>query len=87
MSYPPQSEISENDLEALRRAPDAIAVITALLGTREMAPADQIRTEEEVREYVRLAQPQEAHALIHNSKSRRESWEREQALKETPVVD
>jgi hypothetical protein len=83
----PQNEISEADLEKLRGEPDAVAVISSLLGVREMGPADHLQTEHEVRDYVRHGQPQEAHALIHQSRLRRESWEREQSQVESRAVE
>ena len=78
MRNEPNSKIDEADLDRLRVHPDAIAMITALLGANEMTPTDRMRTEQEVRDYVNSGGPGEAHALIHDTHMRRELWRREQ---------
>jgi hypothetical protein len=77
MSRASRIELNERDLAQLRLQPDAFDVITALLGANEMAPADVELTRQEVRDYLKFGNPGEAHALIHNAKSRREIWRNE----------
>jgi hypothetical protein len=84
MRNEPNSKIDEADLDRLRVHPDAVAMITALLGANEMTPTDRMRTEQEVREYVNSGGPGEAHALIHDARMRRELWRREQDEDELP---
>ena len=84
MRNEPNSKIDEADLGRLRVHPDAVAMITALLGANEMTPTDRMRTEQEVREYVSSGGPGEAHALIHEARMRRELWRREQEEDELP---
>ena len=67
-------EIDEDDFTALRLQPDAARVIASLLGVQEMEPADTLRTEQEVNEYVKSGDMGEARALIQHSKVRRELW-------------
>lgn len=67
-------EIDENDFAALRLQPDAARVIASLLGTQEMEPADTLRTEQEVNEYMKSGDMGEARALIQHSKVRRDLW-------------
>ena len=84
MRHESNSKIDEADLDRLRVHPDAVAMITALLGANEMTPTDRLRTEQEVREYVNSGGPGEAHALIHDSGKRRALWRREQDEDELP---
>jgi hypothetical protein len=68
------NELTEETLSLLRHQPDAIAVITALLGVKEMGPADHIRTKHEVRDYVATGDPGAARAVLQHAKDRREFW-------------
>jgi hypothetical protein len=77
MSSVSRVELNERDLAQLRLQPDAFDVITALLGTKEMALSDAELTRQEVRDYLQFGNAGEAHALIHNAKSRREIWRNE----------
>ena len=80
----PEDKSDEADLAPLRIHPDAVAMITALLGASEMAPTDRMRTEQEVRQYVNSGGPGEAHALIQDARMRRELWRREQDEDDLP---
>jgi hypothetical protein len=84
MSDEHSTEIDAKDLAALRTEPDALPVITALLGIEEMAPADRFRTKDEVKEYIASGNPDEARAIIQHAKSRRDLWERESGTADFP---
>lgn len=77
MSDQPTVEINESDLMRLRSAPDAVEVVTSLLGINEMKPTDQIRTREEVRDWLDLGEFEEGRLVIRNAARRRERWQRE----------
>jgi hypothetical protein len=70
-------EITEADLTRLRSAPDAVEVVTSLLGINEMKPSEQVRTREEVRDWLESGQVDEGRLIIRNAARRRERWQRE----------
>jgi hypothetical protein len=84
MSDKHSTEIDAQDLANLRAGPDALSMITALLGIEEMAPADQFRTKDEVKAYIASGNADEARAIIQHAKSRRDLWERESDTEEFP---
>jgi hypothetical protein len=77
MSDKNSTEIDAQDLAALRTKPEALSVITALLGIEEMGPADRLRTKDEVKDYIDSGNSDEARAIIQHAKARRDLWERE----------
>ncbi len=84
MSDEPTVEINESDLVRLRTAPDAVEVVTSLLGINEMKPTDQIRTKAEVRDWLDSGEFDEGRLIIRNAARRRERWQRE--LEESEFV-
>jgi hypothetical protein len=84
MSDEPTVEINESDLARLRTAPDAVEVVTSLLGINEMKPTDQIRTKAEVRDWLDSGEFDEGRLIIRNAARRRERWQRE--LEESEFV-
>lgn len=77
MSDEPAVEINESDLARLRSAPDAVEVVTSLLGINEMKLTDQIRTKEEVRDWLDSGEFEEGRLIIRNAARRRERWRRD----------
>jgi hypothetical protein len=66
-----RSELTVENLLALRKEHDAVRLITERLRVKEMGPADHIRTKHEVKAFVESGDEATARLLVSHASQRR----------------